>query len=57
MHSSSTVLVTGIAGNLGTRLLPMLSNFHVVGVDLHPPKSLGCRGVSRPQPRARIVLP
>lgn len=39
MHSSSTVLVTGIAGNLGTRLLPMLSNFHVVGVDLRPPKS------------------
>lgn len=28
-----TVVVTGIAGNLGQRLLPMLSNFRVVGVD------------------------
>jgi len=31
------VLVTGIAGNLGTRLLPLLSGFRVVGVDLRPP--------------------
>ncbi len=37
MHARSTVLVTGISGNLGTRLLPMLSEFRVVGVDLHPP--------------------
>ncbi|MGA9565194.1 MAG: NAD-dependent epimerase/dehydratase family protein [Candidatus Korobacteraceae bacterium] len=39
-QSSSTVLVTGISGNLGTRLLPLLSGFHVVGVDLRPPDSL-----------------
>ena len=32
-----TVLVTGISGNLGTRLLPLLSDFHVVGVDVRPP--------------------
>ena len=32
-----TVLVTGISGNLGTRLLPFLSDFRVVGVDLRPP--------------------
>jgi len=31
-----TILVTGIAGNLGRRLLPFLSDFHVVGVDLSP---------------------
>src|SRR5271157_3409637 len=36
---TATVLVTGISGNLGTRLLPMLSGFRVVGVDLHPPDS------------------
>ena len=36
---TATVLVTGISGNLGTRLLPMLSEFRVVGVDLHPPES------------------
>jgi len=36
----ATVLVTGISGNLGTRLLPMLSEFRVVGVDLRPPESL-----------------
>ena len=38
---NSTVLVTGIAGNLGTRLLPMLSEFRVIGVDLN----------GRPSPR------
>jgi nucleoside-diphosphate-sugar epimerase len=32
-----TVLVTGISGNLGTRLLPFLTDFRVVGVDLRPP--------------------
>lgn len=32
-----TVLLTGIAGALGIRLLPMLSGFRVVGVDLCPP--------------------
>jgi nucleoside-diphosphate-sugar epimerase len=34
-----TVVVTGIAGDLGIRLLPMLSNYQVVGADLHPPKT------------------
>jgi nucleoside-diphosphate-sugar epimerase len=37
MSSKRTVLVTGISGNLGTRLLPFLSDFQVVGVDLRPP--------------------
>jgi len=37
MPAERTVLVTGIAGNLGTRLLPLLSDFRVVGVDLRPP--------------------
>jgi nucleoside-diphosphate-sugar epimerase len=37
MPGKRTVLVTGISGNLGTRLLPLLSDFHVVGVDLRPP--------------------
>ncbi len=32
-----TVLVTGVSGNLGTRLLPLLSDLQVVGVDLRPP--------------------
>src|SRR6516165_8067376 len=41
MPYSSTVLVTGIAGNLGTRLLPMLSEFRVIGVDLQPPATGG----------------
>ena len=34
-----SVLVTGISGNLGRRLLPMLSGFRVVGVDLRPPET------------------
>ncbi len=34
----SSVLVTGISGNLGQRLLPLLADeFDVIGVDLHPP--------------------
>jgi nucleoside-diphosphate-sugar epimerase len=32
-----TVVVTGISGNLGTRLLPQLAEFDVIGVDLAPP--------------------
>jgi nucleoside-diphosphate-sugar epimerase len=36
-----TVLVTGVSGNLGIRLLPLLSDFHVVGVDVRPPSYSG----------------
>src|SRR4029077_5820460 len=32
-----TVVVTGISGNLGTRLLPQLAEFEVIGIDLAPP--------------------
>src|ERR1700728_2236786 len=31
------VVVTGVAGNLGSRLLPLLGDFSVIGVDLNPP--------------------
>jgi len=31
-----TILVTGIAGNLGSRLLPLLSSFRIIGIDLSP---------------------
>jgi UDP-glucose 4-epimerase len=31
------VVVTGIAGNLGSRLLPLLGRFSVIGVDVSPP--------------------
>jgi len=34
-----SVLVTGIAGNLGLRLLPQLADFQVIGVDLNPPQT------------------
>jgi len=34
-----TVVVTGIAGNLGQRLLPLLADFSVVGVDVRPPSA------------------
>jgi nucleoside-diphosphate-sugar epimerase len=34
-----TVVVTGISGNLGLRLLPLLAGFQVVGIDLNPPKT------------------
>jgi len=32
-----TVIVTGISGNLGQRLVPMLSAYNVVGIDIAPP--------------------
>jgi nucleoside-diphosphate-sugar epimerase len=34
-----TVVVTGISGNLGTRLLPLLAEFDVIGIDLNPPST------------------
>ena len=34
-----TVVVTGVSGNLGLRLLPLLSNFSVIGIDMVPPKT------------------
>jgi len=39
-ESKPTIVVTGIAGNLGTRLLPHLGDYRVVGLDLHAPALL-----------------
>lgn len=36
-NAPPSIVVTGISGNLGRRLLPMLSGFRVVGVDFRPP--------------------
>lgn len=33
------VVVTGVAGNLGTRLLSLLGNYSVIGVDVSPPRT------------------
>jgi nucleoside-diphosphate-sugar epimerase len=33
------VVVTGIAGNLGSRLLPLLNDYSVIGVDMSPPQT------------------
>jgi len=38
-RANSTVLVTGVSGNLGLRLLPLLAGHKIVGVDLYPPKT------------------
>src|SRR5216110_1014090 len=32
-----TIIVTGISGNLGQRLVPMLAGYTVVGIDVAPP--------------------
>jgi nucleoside-diphosphate-sugar epimerase len=34
-----TVIVTGVSGNLGQRLVPMLSDYNVVGIDVAPPRT------------------
>jgi len=33
------VVVTGVSGNLGSRLLPLLQSFSVIGVDVSPPQT------------------
>jgi nucleoside-diphosphate-sugar epimerase len=33
------VVVTGVSGNLGSRLLPLLGSYSVIGVDLSPPRT------------------
>src|SRR6266436_513171 len=38
-ETKPTVLITGISGNLGLRLLPQLADFNVIGVDLNPPQT------------------
>lgn len=35
------VVLTGVSGNLGMRLLPLLSRYSVIGVDISPPKTDG----------------
>ena len=37
--SKPVVVVTGVSGNLGLRLLPMLRDFNVIGVDARPPQT------------------
>jgi nucleoside-diphosphate-sugar epimerase len=39
VSAKPVVVVTGVAGNLGTRLLPLLRDFSVLGVDLNLPQS------------------
>jgi nucleoside-diphosphate-sugar epimerase len=39
MSEKPVVVITGIAGNLGSRVLPLLGEFSVIGVDLSPPQS------------------
>jgi nucleoside-diphosphate-sugar epimerase len=39
MNEKPVVVVTGISGNLGSRLLPLLGDFSVIGVDLSPPRA------------------
>lgn len=37
--SKPTVFVTGAAGNLALRLMPLLSDYEIIGIDSHPPDS------------------
>lgn len=38
-NDKPVVVVTGVAGNLGSRLLPLLEDFSVIGVDFVPPRT------------------
>lgn len=37
MAAKPTILITGVSGNLGSRLLPQLENCQVIGIDIRPP--------------------
>src|SRR5215467_9980628 len=37
MAAKPTILITGVSGTLGLRLLPQLEQWQVIGVDLRPP--------------------
>ena len=37
-NEKPSIVVTGIAGNLGLRLLPQLADYQVIGIDLNPPR-------------------
>ncbi len=39
-EAKPTIVVTGAAGNLGQRLLPLLGGFRVIGIDFRPPLDL-----------------
>jgi len=39
MSARPTIVVTGIAGNLGQRLLPLLNDFSVLGLDIQEPQA------------------
>jgi nucleoside-diphosphate-sugar epimerase len=39
MADKPTILVTGVSGNLGLRLLEFLTDFKVIGVDVRPPQA------------------
>src|SRR5213075_2892456 len=45
-ETKPAVVVTGISGNLRSRLLPMLSGFRVIGIDKSPPINLGALAAS-----------
>ena len=39
LMAKPVVVVTGVSGNLGSRLLPLLGSFSVIGVDVSPPQT------------------
>ena len=39
LMAKPVVVVTGVSGNLGSRLLPLLGSYSVIGVDVNPPQT------------------
>ena len=39
LMAKPVVVVTGVSGNLGSRLLPLLGSYSVIGVDMSPPQT------------------
>ncbi|HZS27049.1 MAG TPA: NAD-dependent epimerase/dehydratase family protein, partial [Candidatus Angelobacter sp.] len=44
MAQKPTVLITGVSGNLGLRLLKQLSDFNVIGADIREPEEAATLG-------------
>ncbi len=46
-QANPSVIVTGVSGNLGRRLLPLLNGFRITGIDLSPPTALPASTLER----------
>jgi hypothetical protein len=57
LMAKPVIVVTGVSGNLGSRLLPLLGSYSVIGVDVSPPQTESELQFEKPRPGPGIVHP